>query len=75
MLTTVFDAVQSPPCEFGRISVFEKIFNKKFYEKKFCLRTYFEPNLLFFCFFLFKYDEIIIKQPSSNTFDMKVVKF
>ena len=28
-LYTVFDAVQSP-CEIGRISVFEKIFNKNF---------------------------------------------
>ena len=31
---TVFDAVQSP-CEFGRISVFEKIFNKKIYVKNY----------------------------------------
>ena len=30
----------------------------------------------YFClFFLFKYDEIIIKQPSSCTFGIKVVKF
>ena len=37
---TVFDAVQSPlclvpPCEIGRISVFEKFFNKKFYVKNY----------------------------------------
>ena len=30
----------------------------------------------YFClFFLFKYDEVIIKQPSSWTFGIKVVKF
>ena len=45
---TVFDAVQSP-CEFGRILAFEKFSTKKFM-KKFCLRTYFELNLLFFYF-------------------------
>ena len=27
-----------------------------------------------FCFFLFKYDEVIIKQPSSCTFGIKVLK-
>ena len=30
----------------------------------------------YFClFFLFKYDEVIVKQPSSLTFDIKVAKF
>ena len=30
----------------------------------------------YFClFFLFKYDELIIKQPSGCTFGIKVVKF
>ena len=29
----------------------------------------------FYLFFLFKYDEVIIKQPSSHTFGIKVAKF
>ena len=29
----------------------------------------------FYLFFLFKYDELIIKQPSSRTFGIKVGKF
>ena len=29
----------------------------------------------FFLFFLFKYDEVIVKQPSSCTFGIKAVKF
>ena len=30
-----YSTLSSPPCEFGRISVFEKIFNKKFYVKNY----------------------------------------
>ena len=42
---TVFDAVQSPlclvpPCEIGRISVFEKIFIKKIYVKNYSIELY-----------------------------------
>ena len=30
--------LSSPPCEFGRISVFEKIFNKKIYVKNYTFK-------------------------------------
>ena len=42
--------------------------------KKIITLNYCELDLLFFLFFLFKYDEVIIKQPSSCSFGKKVVK-
>ena len=80
MWYTVFDAVQSPPlssppCEIGRILVFEKIFNKFFCKKTIPLNFMWTRSSYFCLFFLFKYDEVIIKQPSSCTFGIKVVIF
>ena len=77
---TVFDAVQSPlclvpPCEIGRILVFEKIFNKIFSAKNYAFELTVNKIFYFCLIFLFKCDEIIIKQPSSCTFGMNVVKF
>ena len=57
------------------LGLWKKI-QQKFFCKKLCLWTYCKLNLLIFClFFLFKYDAVIIKQPSSCTFDIKVVLF
>ena len=73
ILNTIFDAIQCPH-EFGRISVFEK----KFQQKNLCKNYAFELTVKrssYFClFFLFKYDEVIIKQSTSCTFGIKVVK-
>ena len=72
---TVFDAVQSPLWIWKNLGLWKNS-QQNFFLKKICLRTNFELNLIFFCFFLFKYDAvIIIKQPFSCTFDKKVVKF
>ena len=68
--------LSSTPCEFGRISVFESFFNKKFYVKIMPLNLLLTRSSYFCLFFLFKYDEvIIIKKTSSCTFGIKVVKF
>ena len=71
----IFSEQQSSP----PVNLEESRSLKKF-SKKFMYKTI-PSNLLwtrfsYFClFFLFKYDEIIIKQPSSHTFSIKVVKF
>ena len=49
------------PCEFGRISVFEKIFIKKIFVKNYAFELTVNKIFLFLFVFLFKYDEIIIK--------------
>ena len=77
---TVFDAVQSPPlsstpCEIGRILVFEKLSTNFFCKKTMPLNLLWTRSSYFCLFFLFKYNEKIIKQPSSCTFCIKVVKF
>ena len=64
----------SPPVNLEESRSLKK-FSTNFFLEKICLRTNFELNLLFiFCFFLFKYDAVIIKQPSSCTFDKKSCK-
>ena len=50
-----------------------KNFIKKFYVKNYNIEL--TVYYIFLFFFLFKYDEIIRKQPSSSTFGTKVVKF
>ena len=63
---TVFDAVHSllclVPCEFRRISVFEKIFNKNIFWKIMPLNLLWTRFSYFCLFFLSKYDEIIKKK-------------
>ena len=64
---TLFEALKFP-CEFGGILVFEII--KKIYAFEFT-----DNYIFLFLFFLFKYDEVIIKQHSCCSFDKKVVYF
>ena len=69
----VFDAVQSPVNleESWSLKKNSKNLYKKFIQK-IILLTYWELDLLILCFFLFKYDVVIIKQPSSCSFGKKL---
>ena len=74
-LYTVLDSVQSPLCLIPLLSsppvnLEESRSLKKNSVKKLCLWNYFELDLLIF--FLFKYEFVIIKQPSSCSFGKKL---
>ena len=75
---TVFDAVQSTLCLGPPVNLEESRSLKKFSTKNLWKNYAFEltvNKIFLFLFFLFKYDEIIIKQPSSRTFCIKVANF
>ena len=69
-----YSTLSSPPVKLEESWSLKK-FSTKILCKILCLLTYCELDFLIFVFLLFKYDEIIIKQPSSCTFGIKVVKF
>ena len=54
-----------------KILIFENFVLQKILFKKLCLKTYREFDLHIFLFFLFRYDAVIIKQPSSYSFEKK----